>query len=329
MAKTKKYQLFGNKNERSIVVLMVILAALIYTVYTLQERQNVAPQRSQAAIIGNPVCTADFTVAAGPTLAISPTPRSPSPPPSGCLNYGIDEHSGENLSNIISIQLTPSKDISKVNTLYCSSDGICDAEAMDNRGSTVYLVANKKSPALYTINKTPGGSPKVRKIANLNRTYEGLSFRPGDALNLVWGGGRNNHIYKLNLNGSEVKDYGPAGVTIKTITWDNTGTYLYVSSGNKLHKFFYDLKKDSLAPAGSYSLPGKTDGMDMTTDGYIVGGYKSGGDLIIYFFDVNRGKVVSAQRTSLASYNKILTTTKSGTQYDNLDAFTWLCGKKP
>jgi len=266
-----------------------------------------------------------------PKITRTPTPP---PPPVGCANYGIDEHSGEELSNIIKIIVSPSKDVSLVNTLYCSSDGICDAEAMDNKGSTVYLVGNKNSPALYTVNKTKDGRPKVFKIANLNRKYEGLSFRPGDASSLVWGGSRDGNIYKLNLSGTTIKNYGPAGGTIKTITWNNNGSKLFVSTGNKLLSFTYDPTSDTLTKDNNFnaSLPGGTDGMDMTTDGYIVGGYKSGGDLIMYFCkpDIanNTCPVATRQRVPLASYNSTLLTTQN-TPYNNLDAFTWLCGSKP
>ena len=326
-------KLIANADRLSLIALIMVMFTLVFTLFVLNTRPSLSPQRSEAA--GSETCTFDFT--AVPPASPTPTPPkrtpTPPPPPVGCANFGIDEHSGENLSNIIKIIVSPSKDISLINTLYCSTDGICDAEAMDNKGSTVYLVGNKNSPALYTVNKTKNGTPKVFKIANLNRKYEGLSFRPGDASSLVWGGSRDGNIYKLNLSGSTIKNYGPAGGTIKSITWNNGGSKLFVSTGNKLLSFTYDPTSDTLTKDNfNASLPGGTDGMDMTTDGYIVGGYESGGDLIMYFckpnITNNTCKVETSQRVALANYNSTLLKTQN-TPYNNLDAFTWLCGSKP
>ena len=330
-------------NELRTISLLLLLSALIYTVYILNNRQNVAPQRSQA-VSNADSCEANFTAVASPSPPPPKITRTPTPPTVGCINLGIDEYSQGNCSNIISIKLSPVKELNILDTLYCNQQGICDAEGMDNTGQTAYLVANKNSPAIYRLKVNPTPSPPtLTKVGKLSKKYEGLSFRPGDNhATTVWGGARDNTIYKITYRttGSTEEPKAQVSNDIKSITWNNAGTFLYVSTGNNLLRYKYkadgSLTQD--CPNGvcfNKSLPGKTDGMDMTTDGYIVGGYESGNDIVFYFCnplsDPNKCAVASSQRVSLTNYNQALQklSPSCSNALDNLDGFTWLCGKSP
>lgn len=280
-----------------------------------------------------------------PTSSITPTP------PTDCINLGIDEHSNENLSNLIKIQLTPTKNITLFRTLTCAGDGICDVEGMDNRPgekNIVYFVANKTTNKIYTVD-TRDNSATVNPVVTLqdNRRYEGLSFRPGDAPNFVWGGSPNSGnspgLYKINLtDGSAAPKGGIEGSSIytKSITWNNDGTKLYVSTHTHLLAFDYNLANDTLNQTRGFSIAlpgGNTDAMDMTDDGYIVGSYKSGGELVFYFLNPVLNPAASAlqnaqaagqlYQVSLTDYNNQLALT--GSSFNNLDAFVWLCGNNP
>lgn len=267
-----------------------------------------------------PTPTVTKTKTPTPTRTKTPTPTPPQPPPTACLNYGVDEHSTSNLSNIIWINLS-ARQIGKVNTLTLSGDGVSDAEGMDGN---VYLVANKRSPALYRVNKTVNGRPKVTRVAGLSRAYEGISFKPNQS-GIIWGGGRNGNVYRLTLTGAQQKEYTLGVSGLKSIVWDNSGTKLYVSNKTSLITFSYNASTDTFTRGGSRSLPGPTDAMDMTTDGWIVAGYKSGSSIVFYFLNPTTGQRTT-KTVSLAKYNQQLLSEGIGTQFSNLDAFTWLCG---
>ena len=301
-------------------------------------------------------CMADITritlVTPTPTRTPTITPTKPPPtrtptrtptPPGGCVNYGIDEYSQGDCFNVLKIDLS-NNTIERKQTYYCKTQNICDGESMDNYGSTPYLFAAKDKPAIYTVK--PDGSLVTKIGLKVGKHYEGITFRKQDNnQNTIWGGSLNNGIDKINLlTGSIIKSYPGTSMEIKSMVWDNSGTYLYVSQRTadrctRLQRFYYDSAKDTLTKQSfDKSMPGctlgRTDAMDMTTDGYIVGGYKSGQNLIFYFcdplIDATSCKQVSYRTISLSSYNAALSTNKICAQsFINLDGFTWMCGKKP
>ena len=349
MKNIKKF--ISNPNELSFISIIFVLSAIVYTVYIINSTASLSPQRSRA---GSDICTANFTVYDIPTKTPTKTPtptlplitltktpthtppviKTPTPtvPVGGCINYGVDEHSNDNCSNIITIDLQSQNPVKLLKPYFCATDGVCDAEGMDNK-SYVYMVANKKSKSIYKVNKSTGGLPKVIDLKNSPR-MEGLSFRKNDPSNIVWGGSPNQQgIYKIDLTTGQVVLKGGQNIWIKTISWNNAGTKLFVSNRTKLFRFTYDPNSDSFSQDNfNVTLPGPTDAMDMTADGYIVGGYKSGGELIFYFLNPVDGKQVGGlNKMSLNSLNnQIKTATKScGDSLTNLDGFTWLCGNKP
>ena len=313
----------------SLFTLLFLLRFFVLAPHALAQTEFVCQQTFDATVTITPTITPPITV------TVTPTPGAE------CVNYGIDEHSGSN-SNIISIQLTPIKKIELVKNLTCAA-GICDVEGMDNVGDTVYLVANQNSPKIYTLRLTPPPPTLPIVVALSNKSYEGLSFFPGES-SFVWGGSRNSSIYKIDLsNGSEIEKISGI-IDIKTIQWNNLGTILYAATGktspNTLRAFNYNASTQTLTNTGyNVTLPGRVDAMDMTDDGYLVLGYRSGGELIFTFFNPVTGQPAGPPyAASLTTYNAQLSSSLVAagyspgtvdTSFNNLDAFTWLCGNAP
>src|SRR3989344_7645437 len=256
MNNLKKFSL--DTNKLSLISMLFILIAISYMVYIFNSRSSIAPRRPQA---GSNVCVANFVVAPTtitPTITptppmttiiitITPTPTpptiltptgSPTPtkPQAGCINYGVIEHSNENCSNIVKIAIDDPNNptVTKLRTLRCAVDGICDAEAMENESKTVYMMANKNTKTIYQVFKD-GGTKKVITLQSGSPRMEGLSFRSGDRLNIIWGGSPNTgNIYRINLNNGSVETVLDSNIWVKTIAWDNNGVKLYVSTRNKL-----------------------------------------------------------------------------------------------
>ncbi|OGK47229.1 hypothetical protein A2963_04145 [Candidatus Roizmanbacteria bacterium RIFCSPLOWO2_01_FULL_40_13] len=208
---------------------------------------------------------------------------------------------------------------------------------MENESKTVYMMANKNTKTIYQVFKD-GGTKKVITLQRGSPRMEGLSFRSGDRLNIIWGGSPNTgNIYRINLNNGSVETVLDSNIWVKTIAWDNNGVKLYVSTRNKLLRFSYNNDGSITKDNYNVSLPGPTDAMDMTTDGYIVGGYKSGGKLHFYFLNPANRSVLSRRSIDLTGYDQQLSsqlsrvTRGSNCSYKtyNLDAFTWLCGARP
>ena len=277
-----------------------------------------------------------------PTPTITPTPP---PPITGCINFGIDEYSNGKCFNVLKIRVVPSPSIAKMKTYWCNPDNICNGESMDattpRSDGIVYLSAGE-SPSLYSLNKSTG---VLTRKTSLSRIYEGLSFRIQDGTGIVWGGSLSNGIDKIDrTNGQVKKHYAPSNLSvtlrIKSMVWNNTGTYLYVShqSADRCTQLItLKYQNDALSQEGTpRNMPGcgsgRTDAMDITADGYIVGGYKSGTNLVFYFLNPGTGAQVGTNKTiPLSSYNASLLNSQPqcAQSFTNLDAFAWLCGNKP
>ena len=126
-------------------------------------------------------------------------------------------------------------------------------------------------------------------------------------------------LYIINLSTGNVIKKFSSGLKIASMTWSKDGNKLYGAVSNNLYRFTYVPATETVTQDNfSASLPGDTDGMDMTNDGWIVG--LNGKNM--YFYNPVTGAVKG--RSTLTSFYNM-----TSAELGNIDGFSWLCENSP
>ena len=222
-----------------------------------------------------------------------------------CSFWAIDDENG-NSSNLFMINdlLTES---SKINSYSCSS-GICDFEAMDrDKNGDLYAVANSVK-SLYKINPNrqdgnPGSNLSFQASLYPEFNITGMSFRKSDNSLWAWVPGRG--LYTINPAGGAMTLRLASSLDfMHGMAWDNNSQYLYLSMTSPVDYELWRYSAVTNIMELSGSLPGDTDALDFSGDGYLYGVYGAdAGSVNIFAYDVEINETVSSSSFTTESGN--------------------------
>lgn len=325
-----KYNL-GYFQGKSKVVTTVVGVALmagvsVFVAYESLNRKNISLNPDSTTGAANPSCYLALTrkaptppplatntpsPTATPFVTFPPSPKptpTPSPAPLACVNWGNNERSVNNASDIVMMNdlLTS---VTFVKTQSDSATGNHNIEAMDSHPITKVLYAYSKTSSgthnLYTINTDSSDSIQdgtltfVAKLS-VQRVVTDLSFRKSD--NTLWAWVEGAGLYTVNTTtGAETKVFSSSLDNVEGLAWDNSSQYLYISRTPTKSPISskYELRRyDPVAKTISYyaALPADTDTLDFAPanymGGYLMGAYQTSSQVVVYSYNVATKAVV-------------------------------------
>ncbi len=243
-----------------------------------------------------PLPTPEITITPGPTSTLTPVPTPViTPIPAVCDLYAVhDEGVGD--SQFIKINLT-NRSASVLGPKYANYD----FKGLDLDPITGDLFAGAGDEGnhggkIYKINIETGAKTLVGDTGF--KGIEALAFRPNGS---IWVWAADKGLAEINKNNSSVKLVYPSKTGIEGLAWNNQGTVLYASAGNKLYS--YNFSKNVLVRLTS-NLPGETEALEIKPDGMLLGGIHNSDSISIFTYDPVALRVVAEDNFTLP-YNDI------------------------
>lgn len=263
----------------------------IYVAYASLNRRNVSVSSPESNIgAASASCLLNLTIK-------PPTTGTPPPPTTGgCVSFGIDEHSNQNLSNIVSIDNTLTV-VKKLATHSAATDGVYNIEGMDNHPATgeIYAVANSNHN-LYKVNKTNGSLTLAGRL-NPQIKFSDLAFKKDGTL---YGWSKGKGLYQISLNGTATLVQASNLSDVEGIAWDNSGLYMYLSrtpSGTTSYQLWQYNPTAATKIVRYGTLPRDTDTLDFAPSnykgGYLMGAYETSSGVNFYSYNLATKRVVS------------------------------------
>lgn len=243
-----------------------------------------------------PLPTPTITITPGPTSTLTPVPTLViTPTPAACDLYAVhDEGLGD--SQFITINLT-NRSASVLGPKYANYD----FEGLDFDPITGDLFAGagdegNQGGKIYKINIKTGAKTLIGDTG-----LKGIEAMAFSANGSMWVWAADKGLAEINKNNGSIKHVYSSKTGIEGLAWNNQGTVLYASAGNKLYS--YNFSKKVLVQLAS-NLPGKTEALEIGPRGMLLGGIHNSDSVSIFTYDPVALRVVAEDNFTLP-YNDI------------------------